>query len=1270
MGLRKIFRFNRQMNLREPSLVALAVFIVLLLTFPHLHLPGFRSSLQIPFGTSRPMQTMPGTDTDGDGLYDNIERKIGTSPLVPDSDADGLRDGEEYEYWTERSELELKRNETDPWLAGKFPDEVKSRLVQRYRPDRDLEGDGLINIRDADADADGNLDGDELFGGTDPAHPDAAGSGGPGTDVLPPDSGSLPPPGGPGEPGSGEAPAWTNLDSPILDSESFQRIASGGAKALFFIEPADRPRYWRTTTFDTYDCGTWSIPVPLSTGYRGEVIELEVLRPQEVPEEEFRVEFNGEGTGYLPNALHTTRLYGARPDVSLSLDRLLNFHTTQVVRSYNFTTFVFPLTLEALKNATIDQRMVSTAYCSAGKNLPSRVGNLAAKLTAGLERPYEKVSAILSFLRTSCEFDPVPGTAPPGEDLVDNFLFGSRRGSSLEFASAFVLLCRHSGVPSRLVTGFALGEQLGGKRVIRAAHYHVWAEVHFAELGWVQFEASDSELPGVPGVVGAEGKDPSVGQWDAGSGAIVVGGGGGGTTRNESTQEPIGVVNGSIIFSFEVIPEIIMKGELFTVCGRLIVPIGVSGCATVSVFMDEPANLVGRGRALSDGSFSLLCSADAMPVGERAVGLAASIFHRGILYTSETPWQQMKRVALISATTLFIETEGEVVSNGELFYSVTLRDSGGLPPLSPQSVMMCWNDSQVDEIRVGRSAQKSSFWVSDPPGNYSLTAVYNGSKYLLASCATKVIRVRSAGVRIELRTFPQEPVAGGQLFVEFGLLSEKGEAINESLSLSFDGELVGVFKAGGVVTIELPEHRIAAGDHRLTVSFAGNDYYVKSSREVEILVKGTSRILLPTGSLSVGTSPELLGYLRDNLGRPIRGATVHVRWSMPSGEEEFVEKVTFSSGDFRFQLKIPDDTPTGMLALCVDFFGGALHVGTSNTTYLPITSPSYIYAAVAENLTRGESVRASGRIEDHLHRPIGHAQVTLKLNGELCGWGWSDEAGGFEIYGEVPLTLNLGEATAEIGYAGEGYRESAVCRAGVVVHSRSSLRVSVPAKIEQGRGFEVVVVLIDDKEEPVAGHNITAIFMGKKQTRATDLNGRAVFRLEFPWLSTREELRVFYKGEQYYRPARWSAWVSAEPVFIYRLVALVAVMATLVVGYYITYKYGVPLRRAGLAKGGSDLSWLTDRYRRTIHKVYKKMLSEMEGLGAPKEEAWTVREYEAELARKLRLDLHSLHLLTSIFEEARYSRHTFTGVHSRRAVLSYRKLMNSLGFERFLRPQV
>ena len=82
---------------------------------------------------------------------------------------------------------------------------------------------------------------------------------------------------------------------------------------------------------------------------------------------------------------------------------------------------------------------------------------------------------------------------PPPEglsDVADYFLFDLQRGYCDYYATAFVVLARLAGLPTRFVTGFAPGnwsmnEQLW---IVTEADAHSWPEVYFPEVGWVPFE--------------------------------------------------------------------------------------------------------------------------------------------------------------------------------------------------------------------------------------------------------------------------------------------------------------------------------------------------------------------------------------------------------------------------------------------------------------------------------------------------------------------------------------------------------------------------------------------------------------------------------------------------------------------------------------------------------------------------------------------------------------------------------------------------------------
>ncbi len=106
------------------------------------------------------------SDSDGDGLTNKFEKSLGTDPKNPDTDGDGLNDGEEYNQF-----------KTDPLKADTDGDGLKDgEEVLSYKTDAtkaDTDGDGLkdgeevkshhTNPLQADTDGDGLNDGLEIM---------------------------------------------------------------------------------------------------------------------------------------------------------------------------------------------------------------------------------------------------------------------------------------------------------------------------------------------------------------------------------------------------------------------------------------------------------------------------------------------------------------------------------------------------------------------------------------------------------------------------------------------------------------------------------------------------------------------------------------------------------------------------------------------------------------------------------------------------------------------------------------------------------------------------------------------------------------------------------------------------------------------------------------------------------------------------------------------------------------------------------------------------
>ena len=88
---------------------------------------------------------------------------------------------------------------------------------------------------------------------------------------------------------------------------------------------------------------------------------------------------------------------------------------------------------------------------------------------------------------------------PPllGTDMVDEFLFDSKRGFCEHFAAAFVFTLRAAGVPARVVAGYQGGEinPVDGYLEVRQYDAHAWTEVWIAGRGWVRIDPTAISAP-------------------------------------------------------------------------------------------------------------------------------------------------------------------------------------------------------------------------------------------------------------------------------------------------------------------------------------------------------------------------------------------------------------------------------------------------------------------------------------------------------------------------------------------------------------------------------------------------------------------------------------------------------------------------------------------------------------------------------------------------------------------------------------------------------
>ena len=103
---------------------------------------------------------------------------------------------------------------------------------------------------------------------------------------------------------------------------------------------------------------------------------------------------------------------------------------------------------------------------------------------------------VRSYLNEHCTYTSDPPQPADGADPVLYFLNESHAGSSTQFASAAVVLCRMLGLPARYVVGYAAPQSLfaesdgGWQAVLQDDNAHAWAEVYLAGQGWTPLETT------------------------------------------------------------------------------------------------------------------------------------------------------------------------------------------------------------------------------------------------------------------------------------------------------------------------------------------------------------------------------------------------------------------------------------------------------------------------------------------------------------------------------------------------------------------------------------------------------------------------------------------------------------------------------------------------------------------------------------------------------------------------------------------------------------
>ena len=290
-----------------------------------------------------------------------------------------------------------------------------------------------------------------------------------------------------------------NDDTVVMRVEIANRYGGRDAPAI----------HWRGVAFDHYEHGQWSrapgAPRTLETLEQNTMRDRRFLRwdgpplPSPTIDElatrlvkqdiwldplDSDVLFAG-GAPRIIEYVHTLR--SRRPLVERNDEVRLDHGTTV---HYTAWSELHPPAPDVLRTATGPVREdYLRAYLQLPPEITPRTRDLARQIVADKTTQYDQVAAIKSWLVSHLRYTLVlvePGAREP----VDFFLFERKMGHCEYFASAFAVLARAVGIPTRQVNGFLGGEwnEYQGYVAVRAGDAHSWDEVYYPGAGWVMVD--------------------------------------------------------------------------------------------------------------------------------------------------------------------------------------------------------------------------------------------------------------------------------------------------------------------------------------------------------------------------------------------------------------------------------------------------------------------------------------------------------------------------------------------------------------------------------------------------------------------------------------------------------------------------------------------------------------------------------------------------------------------------------------------------------------
>ena len=677
---------------------------------------------------------------------------------------------------------------------------------------------------------------------------------------------------------------------------------------VFYISGAVHTDYLRTSAGGEYIAGVWTqvntksfdyqtsmmipdaVPLIFSFPWNGLTLSL-MSEPQARPASSYSDTITmkpySAGQTILPGVIPTSLfLQNVGINGQFSPETAI-FQSTATESSYTWQSNIYDFTPDQLNG---DTTVNNPTYTQLPSDLPTRINQLAQQITASATTPYEKASAIATYLQTNYTYkygkdDPLYNTKPQSQDPVDWFLFDHKVGTCGNFSSAFVVLVRSIGLPARVVGGWVVSAT-AEQQVVYADQAHQWAEVGFANLGWVTFEATAGGAPSrvtvafttttiTPPSVATTATTPtstttstpnttrtatttitttSTTTTPTSTAATTT------TTTPPPTINPApGGSQAATITEITSVAQVVNKGKTFTVIGAVK---SINGAPLdglpVEIYINPQkvttgGTLVGQG-TVTQGTFNITAEVP----NSTGLGNYQMLAHCLGNAQYAGSWSD-PLITVVTDTVITLTVPVQVKAAEPVTLQGTLTEAD-LTPIQGQSVDISVNGVAVNEQVTDESGQFQWDQTFTQAGENTIDADFAGTEYQLPSSQTVSVNVLIPTVmNLQL---PAKVQTGKSMVITGTLVQEKTPApvAGQPVTLSVDGQTISnktVTGQNGGFTLSYTFKK--AGSVEIEASFAGSATYTaaKAKTSLEIYATGSRKMLL----WIIGGSAALLAML-------------------------------------------------------------------------------------------------------------------------------------------------------------------------------------------------------------------------------------------------------------------------------------------------------------------------------------------------------------------------------------------------------------------------